>query len=175
MSHKLEILWNPWRYEYIKSISKRHEKKKCIFCEMIKRRDDEAYIIYRGKYSFIVLNAYPYNSGHLMIAPYRHVASYEELSNDEIREISLLLKHIIPVLRESFKPDGFNIGINIGRAAGAGVEGHIHIHVVPRWVGDANFMTVISATKTLPIALEETYKILKSKWIEKYGEEALDL
>lgn len=173
MVHQFKILWNPWRYEYIKVITGK-ERGRCIFCEMPRKGDEEAYIIYRGKYSFIVLNAYPYNSGHVMIAPYRHVNTYEKLNNEEIMEISLLIKRILPVIREVFKPDGFNIGINIGRAAGAGVEGHIHIHVVPRWVGDSNFMSVIGSTKTLPIALEETYRLLKSKWIEKYGEEALD-
>ncbi len=167
------ILWNPWRYEYIKSTVKR-EKKKCILCEIPSRRDDEAYIIHRGKHAFIVLNAYPYNSGHVMIVPYRHVPSLEDLSDEEFLEITILLKKILRTLREAFNPEGFNVGVNIGRAAGAGIEEHVHIHVVPRWIGDSNFMAVIGNTKTLPVSLEETYRILKTKWIQLYGEEALD-
>ena len=167
-----KILWNPWRYEYVKSTLKK--KDKCIFCELPKFKDEEAYIIYRGKYSYIVLNTYPYNSGHLMIVPYRHVDTFEKLTEEETTEITALLKKILRVLREVFSPEGFNIGVNIGRAAGAGVEGHIHIHVVPRWTGDSNFMFVIGNTKTIPISLEKTYELLKSKWIELYGGEALD-
>lgn len=157
-----QILWNPWRYEYIRSTFK--PKKKCIFCELPKRKDEEAYIVYRGKYSYVVLNAYPYNSGHLLIIPYKHVPLIEDLETDTINEMMKLVVKSIKVLRESFAPDGFNIGINIGRAAGAGIEEHVHIHVVPRWVGDANFMAIIASTKTLPISLQETYRIIRENW-----------
>ncbi len=166
------ILWNPWRYEYIKSTLRRTGK--CVLCEIPRRRDDEAYIIHRGRHSYIVLNAYPYNSGHVMIVPYRHTASIENLNDEELNEINTLLRKILRVLRLTFKPEGFNIGVNIGRAAGAGIEEHVHIHVVPRWVGDSNFMAVIGNTRTLPTSLEESYRLLKTKWIELYGEEALD-
>ena len=167
-----KILWNPWRYEYIKTTTK--PNKTCIFCELLKQRDEEAYILHRGKYSYVVLNAYPYNSGHLMIVPYKHVGTIEELDQETIIEMMNFVKKSIRVLREAFTPDGFNIGINIGRAAGAGIPGHVHIHVVPRWVGDSNFMAIIASTKTLPISLDETYTILREKWKQINGEEALD-
>ncbi|MET1160745.1 MAG: HIT domain-containing protein [Thermoprotei archaeon] len=162
------ILWNPWRYEYVSRA--KHEEKECIFCKLPKKNDDEALILYRGKYSYITLNAYPYNSGHLMIIPYRHVPSPEELNDEELFEMSKLIIKAVKVLRESFSPDGFNIGINIGRAAGAGIAEHTHIHVVPRWVGDTNFMAVIASTKTLPISLNEAYKLLKSSWKKLFSE-----
>lgn len=167
------ILWSPWRYQYIRSTVKPREK--CIFCEIPKMRDEDAYLLYRGKYSYVVLNAYPYNSGHLMVIPYRHVDTIEKLTMEELMEMMELTKKSLNALRRAFNPDGFNIGINIGRAAGAGVAGHVHIHVVPRWVGDANFMAVIASTKTLPLSLRETYNILRESWEEIPGnEEALD-
>jgi len=168
-----KILWNPWRYEYIRTTTK--PKGTCIFCDLPSRSDQEALILYRGKYSYIALNAYPYNSGHLMVIPYRHVPSLEDLSSEELKELVDLVVKSIKALRESFSPDGFNVGLNIGRAAGAGVEDHVHVHVVPRWVGDANFMAIISSTKNLPISLDEAYKILKDSWRKLFGgEEALD-
>ncbi len=167
------ILWNPWRYEYVRETVKPHSK--CILCELVRKCDEEAYIIYRGKHSYIVLNAYPYNSGHLMIVPYRHVSSIESLDKEELIEINELIIRSLKILRDTFNPDGFNIGMNIGRAAGAGIEEHIHIHIVPRWVGDSNFMAVIASTKTLPISLDETYRLLRSSWKKLFrGEEALD-
>ncbi|ABN70072.1 histidine triad (HIT) protein [Staphylothermus marinus F1] len=156
------ILWNPWRYEYIRSTLK--PKRICIFCELPKKKDNEAYIVYRGKYSYVVLNAYPYNSGHLLIVPYKHTPSIEDLEPEILTEMIELLNRSIKALRKSFTPDGFNIGLNIGRAAGAGVEEHVHIHVVPRWVGDSNFMAIIASTKTLPISLQETYRIIRENW-----------
>uniref|UniRef100_A0A7C4H8Q2 HIT domain-containing protein n=1 Tax=Staphylothermus marinus TaxID=2280 RepID=A0A7C4H8Q2_STAMA len=156
----LKILWNPWRFEYVKSTTK--SDSNCIFCKLPNKSDEESYIVYRGKYSYIALNAYPYNSGHLMIIPYKHVACFDNLNNNELFELIVLTKASTILLRETFNPDGFNIGLNIGRAAGAGVADHIHIHVVPRWIGDTNFMAIIASTKTLPVALSETYSILKN-------------
>ncbi|ADI32580.1 HIT family protein [Staphylothermus hellenicus] len=156
------ILWNPWRYEYIRSTLK--PRRKCVFCELPKKKDEEAYIVYRGKYSYVVLNAYPYNSGHLLIVPYKHTPSIEDLEPEILMEMIELLNKSIKTLRKSFTPDGFNIGLNIGRAAGAGVEEHVHIHVVPRWVGDSNFMAIIASTKTLPISLQKTYRIIRENW-----------
>ncbi len=155
------IIWSPWRYEYIKELSKERE---CLFCKLPRMSDDEAFIVYRGEYSYIVLNTYPYNSGHVMIAPYRHIGLIEELNDREIDEMMKFVKKIVVVMKKAFNPDGFNIGINIGKAAGAGVEDHIHIHVVPRWTGDSNFLPVASSYKSLPIALTETYKLLKKVW-----------
>ena len=162
----MEILWNPWRYEYIKQFTVKKEQEECLFCRLQKQDDNEALIIYRGKHSFIVLNAYPYNSGHLMIAPYRHVPDITELNSEELFEMGEITKKSIRVLRYAFMPDGFNIGANIGRAAGAGVPGHFHIHIVPRWIGDTNFMAIIAGVKTIPVALRETYELIKKAWIE---------
>lgn len=167
------IIWSPWRSTYIRKTIKREEKS-CILCELYKKDDKESYIVYRGKYSYVVLNAYPYNTGHLMIVPYRHIGSILELTSSEIDEIfDKILKKSINVLNEALNPDGYNIGINLGRAAGAGIEEHVHVHVVPRWVGDTNFMPVIGNAKSLPMALNEVYELIKSCW-EKSDEEALD-
>lgn len=171
------IIWSPWRYEYIRTFASGEGAKECVLCILPRKEDDESLIIYRGRYSYVVLNAYPYNSGHLMIVPYRHVKELNGLSNEELMELMNNLKYSINVLRKALKPDGFNIGINLGRVAGAGIEDHIHIHVVPRWCGDSNFMPVIASTKSLPIALQETYNLLKKYWVineNKSGEEALD-
>jgi len=171
------IIWSPWRYEYIKTFTSSKEYRECILCVLPRKDDEESLIIYRGKYTYVVLNAYPYNSGHLMIVPYRHVKDLNSLSNEELMELMNNLKYSINVLRRALKPDGFNIGINLGRVAGAGIEDHIHIHVVPRWCGDSNFMPVIAGIKSLPIALRETYNLLKKHWVideKNSGEEALD-
>ncbi|MEM4490043.1 MAG: HIT domain-containing protein [Desulfurococcaceae archaeon] len=164
----MRILWNPWRYNYIKQFSgnKEEERKECLFCKLQKMKDDEAYIVYRGKSAFVVLNAYPYNSGHLMITPYSHVPEPTFLNEESVLEIMLLVNKSLKALRKAFNPDGFNIGANIGRAAGAGVPDHFHIHVVPRWVGDTNFIAIIANTKPLPISLQESYEIIKKAWSE---------
>jgi len=168
-----KILWNPWRFEYVKTTVKPREK--CVLCELPKHDDKESLIIYRGKHSYIALNAYPYNSGHVMIIPYRHVPSIEDLSSEELTEITDLIVKSIKAIRKAFNPDGFNVGMNIGRAAGAGIDDHVHVHVVPRWVGDANFMAIISSTKNLPISLDETYRLLRDAWKKLFNsEEALD-
>lgn len=160
----MKILWNPWRYEYVKKASR--NEGGCLFCELQKKRDDEAYIVHRGKRGFVVLNAYPYNSGHVMIAPYQHVGSLEELDDETLLEMGKLVQLTIKALRKAFSPDGFNIGVNIGRAAGAGVPGHVHIHVVPRWVGDTNFMAIIAETKPLPTALKESFDLITAAFRE---------
>lgn len=130
----------------------------CFFCAIAKEhKDRENYILYRGKRGFIMLDLYPYNNGHLMIAPYEHAASPEDLDEDTLTELMLLLNKSLRLLRRVLNPQGFNIGINLGRAAGAGVEDHVHIHVVPRWEGDNNFMPVLSETKVIPELLDETY------------------
>ncbi len=169
MDSVFKVLWSPWRSEYIKSFGK-SKKEECLFCILPKKNDEEAYIVYRGKYAYVVLNAFPYNSGHLMIVPYRHVRSVIDLRESEIHEIfDELLKKSILALSETLRPDGFNVGINIGRVAGAGIEDHVHVHVVPRWIGDTNFMPVISGTKSLPVALDETYRILRDYWVKNFG------
>ena len=157
----MEQIWAPWRVEFIKM----GEPKGCFLCDRPKQNNDAAnYILYRGDKNFIILNSYPYNPGHLMIVPYRHVANLEELTDGERYEHFEIVSRSIKVLKQVFNPDGFNIGINIGRVAGAGIDKHIHTHIVPRWQGDSNFMPVIADTKVINEALAETYDKLKGKF-----------
>ena len=144
-------------------------KQGCIFCKMRKKQKNAAQggIIFKGKSSFIVMNAYPYNNGHLMIAPYRHLGKIEKLSMKELTEIMLLMQKTVKVLKQVLHPDGFNIGFNVGRSAGAGIDTHLHLHIVPRWNGDTNFMPVISGTKVISQSLEELYHILRQKFISE--------
>lgn len=151
-------LWAPWRIEYILA----EKPKGCILCDKPKEnRDEENYILYRGKEGFILLNTYPYNPGHLMVAAYRHVGNLEDLNPEERREYMDLIIRGVEVLKEAFSPQGFNIGINLGRIAGAGIEDHFHTHIVPRWAGDTNYMPVVADTKVIPVALASTYETLK--------------
>ena len=160
----MKILWAPWRMEYILS----EKPGECLFCRVLKEdRDEENLILYRGRYSYIILNRYPYNNGHLMVVSNRHISSIIDLTDEELLEISKLIQICIKVLDDTMKPNGYNIGVNIGRAAGAGIEEHFHIHIVPRWTGDTNFMPIISDTKIVVEALRDTYKKL-SKKIKKY-------
>lgn len=158
----MENLWAPWRVEYIKKATK---EEGCILCQKPAQDDDAAsYILYRGKKNFIMLNAYPYNSGHLMVAPYRHVADLEKLTTDELHEHFEMVSRSAAVLKQVFQPAGLNIGMNLGRVAGAGIDKHLHSHVVPRWAGDTNFMPVIGDTRVINEALAETYKTLAGKF-----------
>ncbi len=137
----------------------------CILCETPGQDSDTAnYILYRGDKNFVILNSYPYNPGHLMIVPYQHIASLEEMADEERHEHFDIVSRSIEVLRQVLSPDGFNLGINIGKVAGAGIEDHIHTHIVPRWQGDTNFMSVISDVRVVPEALAETYQKLKGKF-----------
>jgi ATP adenylyltransferase len=137
----------------------------CFLCENPAQDDDAGnYILYRGVANFVILNRYPYNPGHMMVAPYRHVADLEELGEEELKEHFETVRRCVRVLREEYNPEGFNIGINLGEAAGAGIVGHIHTHIVPRWGGDTNFMPVLADAKVLPEALAETYQRLKSRF-----------
>ena len=157
----MEKIWAPWRIEYIQM----EKPEGCILCDKPKEDSDTSnYILYRGDKNFIIMNSYPYNPGHLMIAPYRYVANLEELSDEELHEHWQIVNRSLRILREVFNPGGFNIGINMGRVAGAGLEGHVHTHIVPRWQGDTNFMPVISDVRVIPQALAETYKKLKDKF-----------
>jgi len=142
-------------------INKAANESGCFLCQKPKEDDVSNLILYRGKHNFIVLNVYPYNTGHLMVAPYRHIGDPSQLSEDEAREHLGLVKLGLQLLTKAMSPEGFNIGMNLGRAAGAGVADHIHTHIVPRWQGDTNFMPVISNTKVLPESLSSTYQKLK--------------
>lgn len=155
----MDQLWAPWRMEYIE----RPSETGCILCQKPGEQNDEAnLILYRGQSNFIILNAFPYNPGHLMIAPYRHTANLQDLSEDEAKEHFDIVRKGITLLTRILKPAGFNVGLNIGKVAGAGIEEHLHTHIVPRWQGDANFMPVLSNTKVISEALAATYKKLKS-------------
>jgi ATP adenylyltransferase len=157
----MERIWAPWRIRYIEQ----GKVEGCILCDKPKEnKDAENYILYRGKKNFVILNSYPYNPGHLMVAPYRHLDSPEKLTDEELREHYELVIKSLAVLREVFKPGGFNIGMNLGRVAGAGIADHIHSHVVPRWGGDSNFMPVMADVRVLPQALEDSYRKLKGKF-----------
>jgi len=157
----MEHIWAPWRIEYILE-AKDANGESCILCQKPKEGKDEAnLVLYRGKTNFIILNAFPYNPGHLMVAPYRHVGKLEELNDDESKEHFDLIKLSIKLLKEAIQPTGFNTGMNLGKVAGAGIDEHIHTHIVPRWQGDTNFMPVVADTKVLPQALATSYSNLK--------------
>lgn len=164
----MKVLWAPWRIEYIRS--PKHEG--CIFCDFPREnRDRERLILHRGRYSFVIMNNYPYNPGHVMIAPYRHVGRWEDLTDEELLEIMRLSQLMIKVIKKVMNPDGFNMGVNLGRVAGAGIEDHVHLHIVPRWNGDTNFMPVVADTKVIPESLQEAYDELKAA-IEEMMEES---
>ena len=165
-------LWTPHRIVYIKGENKPEsaDEVDCPFCRIPQMDDDEGLIVKRGKVAYAVLNLYPYNAGHLLICPFRHVADYTDLTDDETAEVALLTKQSMTVIRSVTKPHGFNLGINQGHAAGAGIAAHLHQHVVPRWGGDANFLPVIGRTKTIPQLLGETREMLSSAWDDMEGE-----
>lgn len=151
----MERLWAPWRNVYV---GKPEGNNGCFLCENPTRNDDAStYIVSRAQYAFAILNLYPYNPGHLMVAPYRHTGEIEELEAAEQRDMMDLVQKCIKALRQAFNPHGFNIGMNLGRVAGAGLPGHLHVHIVPRWHGDSNFMPVIADTKVVSEALDATY------------------
>ena len=157
----MDLLWAPWRMAYIKGLDGKKQEPGCVFCNKSMAEDDrENLVVYRGTLCFIILNLFPYNNGHLMVIPLRHVADMCSLSREESAELwdcACLSKH---VLREAFHPEGFNIGINQGRSAGAGIDTHMHLHIVPRWNGDTNFMPVVGETKVLSQSLIETWETL---------------
>lgn len=154
----MDYLWTPWRYAYITAAQK---PQGCIFCEITKADDAKAHIIYRGQNCFVVLNTYPYTPGHVMIVPYAHLDELQKLSPEASHEMMDLSQKMENVLRTLYKPDGVNLGMNIGAAAGAGVAGHIHMHVLPRWVADANFVSVVGETRILPETLETTWERMR--------------
>jgi ATP adenylyltransferase len=144
-------LWAPWRIEYITG----PKGDQCIFCE-----PDSAYVVERGERCFVLLNAFPYAPGHVMVAPIRHVAELTELGDEELLELMQLARRLVRALETAMTPDGFNVGLNLGKVAGAGIADHLHLHVVPRWQGDNNFMPVLADTHVIPQALEETRRVL---------------
>ncbi len=147
-------MWAPWRLQYI--LSKKGPQ--CIFCDEPKEdRDRDNLILYRSEKSFVIMNLYPYNNGHLMVVPYRHVFSIVDLVDDELLDISRMVQRSILCLKEAFSPEGFNVGFNIGKVAGAGLEEHLHYHIIPRWVGDTHFMAILSEVRVIPEHVKSTY------------------
>jgi ATP adenylyltransferase len=150
----IQPIWAPWRIEYI--LSKKGPG--CIFCDKPKEdRDRDNLILYRGRLNFVIMNLYPYNNGHIMVVPYRHLYSILDLSDDEMLEMMKITNLSVTALKEAFHPEGFNIGMNIGRVAGAGIEEHLHLHVIPRWVGDTHFMTLLGEVKVIPEHVRSSY------------------
>ncbi len=153
----MKQLWAPWRLKYIKHPS----QNGCIFCKASQeKKDKKNLIIFRGMTCFAILNLYPYNSGHFMVTSYRHIGKFEKLKSKEIQEMFEIAQHFKKILDREIKPQGFNIGFNLGRVAGAGIVDHIHLHVVPRWNGDTNFMPVLGDTKVIPQSLNDTYHMM---------------
>jgi ATP adenylyltransferase len=163
----MDRLWSPWRYDYIKAGSsgeKQESPSSCVFCELLESAgDDESkYIVHRAAHNFIILNLYPYISGHTMIVPYAHLPELSAAPKETTDELMDLTKRCQAAMREIYRPDGFNLGMNLGRAAGAGVADHLHLHIMPRWMGDTNFMTTVGETRVHPEALTTTYQKLRA-------------
>ncbi len=157
----MEHLWAPWRAEYILE----QKPKGCILCENPgEEKDTKNLVLYRGKLNFIIMNKYPYNAGHLMVAPFRHVPSPEDFTEDELDEHYRLVKRCLTVLHEALNPHGFNVGMNLGKVAGAGIAEHCHTHIVPRWEGDNNFMPVLADTRVISQSMKAIYDQLKGKF-----------
>ncbi len=157
----MRVLWAPWRMIYIKHA---HKPRGCIFClKPRQRRDASNLLLHRGRHAFLMMNLFPYNSGHLLVAPYAHVRSLETLSDEAALEVIRLTNLAFRVLRAEIRPEGFNLGMNLGRVSGAAIEKHVHLHIVPRWSGDTNFMPVFSDTRVIPEHLTATYRKLRSR------------
>ena len=160
-----DILFTPWRMEYILS----EKNGPCLFCEKLSDdKDKDNLILFRGKHSFVIMNLYPYNNGHLMIVPNKHGSQLHDLNDQTLMEIMKLVTYSEKIIKKLMNPGGFNIGINIGEAGGAGIKEHIHIHIVPRWIGDTNFFTTLGETRACPEALKETYDKLYSHFKNLY-------
>jgi ATP adenylyltransferase len=156
----MDYLWTPWRYKYV---SKAAPGDECVFCAAAACADDEAaLVVHRGEFNFVILNRFPYTSGHVMVIPYAHVASLAELPDATAVELIRLARDCERHLRAAYRPEGLNYGVNVGQSAGAGVAGHVHMHVLPRWTGDTNFMTTVGETRVMPEDLSDTWKKLRA-------------
>jgi ATP adenylyltransferase len=157
----MDYLWTPWRYQYMEQVTA-GKQPDCIFCDAAASKDDEnTLIVYRGAKVFVILNRFPYTSGHVMIVPYAHVAELNLCDPGALDEMMHLAQRVEKAFQANYKPDGMNLGMNLGRAAGAGVAGHLHLHALPRWFGDSNFMTVVGETRVHPEELSVTYQRLR--------------
>jgi len=162
----VDVLWSPWRYDYITGeAGPGNPKVGCVFCNILNNpgTDEEKFILKRAGFNFVILNIFPYSTGHLMIVPFEHIADLDKADKQTTDEMMDLTKRCQSILGEVYSPQGFNMGLNIGKAAGAGVASHFHMHVLPRWIGDSNFMTSIGETRTMPESLETTYAKLREK------------
>ena len=158
----MDYLWSPWRYQYVKQAAR---QEGCVFCRIASTdQDDENLVVHRGERNFVVLNRYPYTSGHSMVIPYEHHSTLSEVAPETLDELMRLTQRLEAAMRSQYRADGVNVGMNIGKAAGAGVAGHIHMHVLPRWVADSNFMTTVGETRILPEDLERTLQRLRSEF-----------
>lgn len=156
----MDRLWSPWRYRYVSQVQPAGQ---CIFCaKPADHRDEENLILFRGAYNYVLLNLFPYTTGHLMVSPYAHIASLEDLPEATAAELMRLTQASVRHIRATYRPQGLNAGLNLGECAGAGVAGHLHMHVLPRWTGDANFMTTTAETRVMPEDLAETYRRLRT-------------
>ena len=156
----MKHLWAPWRLQYIEHTA---DAQGCIFCDKpAAQRDDENFIVARGERVFAMMNTFPYNSGHLLVAPYRHVADLANLNREEMTDLMAATADMLKLLRRVYSPQGFNLGVNIGQVAGAGIADHVHLHVVPRWQGDTNYMLVMTDTRVVPEALADCYRKLRA-------------
>ena len=156
----MKQLWAPWRMEFLTE-PKKGSQDSCVFCELLsQKQDDTNLILHRGKTHFVILNKYPYNNGHLMVIPLRHTNDYTSLTKQELSEMNALTQHAMKALRNAYEPQGFNLGMNLGTAAGAGIKEHLHMHIVPRWVGDTNFLPVLGDTKSMPQHLTASFEAL---------------
>ena len=164
----MDYLWTPWRYRYITTSA---EPGECVFCAAARNPDDSVtFVVHRAAFNYVILNRFPYTSGHLMVVPYRHVPSLEDLDEETTFEMMRLVRAGVSHLKTIYRPDGLNLGMNLGTSAGAGIAGHVHFHVLPRWTGDTNFMTVVGATRVLPATLEERWERVRAAFESNNGE-----
>lgn len=155
----MDFVWSPWRYTYVSSPK---DSNACVFClDDSSERDGDRLVLFRGTHNFVIMNLYPYTAGHLLVAPYRHLGSLNDARQEELAELTSLAQRSVGILESLYRPEGFNIGMNLGACAGAGVREHIHMHVVPRWCGDVNFMTATAETRVLPEDLQTSYRKIK--------------
>ena len=160
----MDYLWTPWRYQYVTTAG---DPGACVFCAAAESQDDhEMLVVHRAEHNFVILNRFPYTSGHVMVIPYQHVAALEDLDDASLTELILLSRRTQKYLRILYRPDGLNLGMNIGRAAGAGIAEHLHMHLLPRWTGDTNFMTTVAETRVVPETLEITWERLRAAFAE---------
>lgn len=160
-----DVMWAPWRMSYV--TEDRGDRRECVFCAAVTAENDaDPYILRRGRTAYVIMNRYPYNNGHLMVVPYRHVPRITDLDTETITEMMVLTQTAQNVLDAAMHPHGVNLGMNQGSAAGAGIEEHLHLHIVPRWVGDTNFMPVVGDTRVMPQHLDETYELLREGFSE---------